>query len=361
MEERADNVMIDTNVLTSEASGNEEVERQLETTCLKLNETEINIRLFKKMVVGGVATNDVRNFAEKQALLKTMDNRVNLQLVKKAMKSKLADAYTLAHSLRRRKKALCDQMKTEFNYSRKYCRRVIKDTIEKAANHRLKHRLKAEKKFIHCEKRSTRTKDHNDFMDIPREAWQLLEGVNLFGNEELVSEESADPMVCCKDIPLSKAELSFLKRGPKYMLRQECDERDFKVELEKMTVKDKYNSLRVCPEDDLDQDESNDSLSEVAEKEEAKAAMVYVKSEKVLDLGKLKATEYKFNKHVFLPKNETADKEAMHEVRRAAMLDVFKKSVSKEGKRGVPGKIESNLTRSERAGMKSLQKRVQKN
>ena len=88
----------ETSAPSREASNVKEVERQLEMTCLKLSETEINIRLFKKMVVGGVATNDVRNFAEKQALLKTMDNRVNLQLVKKAMKSKLADAYTLAHS-----------------------------------------------------------------------------------------------------------------------------------------------------------------------------------------------------------------------------------------------------------------------
>ena len=140
------------------------------------------------------------------------------------------------------------------------------------------------------------------------------------------------------------------------MMRQES-EKDFRVELEKMSVKDKYNSLNTCPVED-DPEMSSDSLSELAEKEEAKTAMTYIKSEKQLDLGKLKATEYKFNKHVFLPKSESSEKEALHEVRRMAMLDVFRKSTSKDSNES---KVESNLTKAEIAGMKSLQKRVQNN
>ena len=149
------------------------------------------------------------------------------------------------------------------------------------------------------------------------------------------------------------------------MLRQEVDEKDFRVELEKMTVKDKYNSLQKDnSEDDLEV--SDYSLSDLADKEEAKAAMVYIKAEKVLDLGKLKATDYKYNKHVFLPRNETTEKEALHEVRRVAMLDIFRKSLGekqtgKHRKKEDDEKVKSNLTKSELAGMKSLQKRVQNN
>ena len=46
----------------SRAKNAEEVEELLENTCNKLNETEVNIRLFNRMVRNGVATNDVRNY-----------------------------------------------------------------------------------------------------------------------------------------------------------------------------------------------------------------------------------------------------------------------------------------------------------
>ena len=36
---------------------------------------------------------------------------------------------------------------------------------------------------------------------------------------------------------------------------------------------------------------------------------------------------HKYNKHVFLPRNETTEKEALHETRRMAMLDIFRKSL----------------------------------
>ena len=80
------------------------------------------------------------------------------------------------------------------------------------------------------------------------------------------------------------------------MLRQEMNEQDFKTELEKMTVKEKLSALNN--EVSTDGEASVESLTEEASKEAAKSAMVYVKSERVLDLGKMKATDYKFNKRV---------------------------------------------------------------
>ena len=180
-----------TSVLNGEATDIEEVERQLETTCLKLNETEINIRLFKRMIGSGVATNDVRCFVEKQALLKTVDHRVNLGLLSRAMKSKLADACALAHTLRKEKFELCNLLKTEFKYSKKKCRRIIKDIMERAAIHRLKHKKKTDKKFILCEKKSVGGRKIGDFRDIPASAWQILEGVNLFMDENITQEDRA--------------------------------------------------------------------------------------------------------------------------------------------------------------------------
>ena len=149
--------------------------------------------------------------------------------------------------------------------------------------------------------------------------------MNLFKDKKITPERSADPMICSPEITLSQDELSFLRKGPRFMLRQEINDKDFKVELEKMTVKEKFNDCNKEAENDSIT--SDESLSELAEKEEAKTAMIYLKSDKTLDLGRIKATDYKFNKRVFLPEDESVDKEAIHEVRRATMMEIFKKTV----------------------------------
>ena len=95
------------------------VEERLNLTCKKLCETEVNIRLFSKMVRHGVATNDVRNFAAKQAMLKSINHKMNAELVRRAMKSKLTDACSLAHRLRVEKVKLCNLLREKFKFPKK--------------------------------------------------------------------------------------------------------------------------------------------------------------------------------------------------------------------------------------------------
>ena len=86
------------------AKDSQEVERQLEKTCVKLKETEVNIRLFDRMVKNGLATNDVRSFVSKQARLKTTNHKLSFGVMTKAMKCKLVDACSLAREVRKEKK-----------------------------------------------------------------------------------------------------------------------------------------------------------------------------------------------------------------------------------------------------------------
>ena len=44
-----------------------QVEEQLKRICKRLNDTEVNIDLLKRMVKKGVETNDVKNFVAKQS------------------------------------------------------------------------------------------------------------------------------------------------------------------------------------------------------------------------------------------------------------------------------------------------------
>ena len=118
------------------------------------------------------------------------------------------------------------------------------------------------------------------------------------------------------------------------MFRQEVDFTDFQIEIEKMIAKEKYNASNNGEEDEdsgiSSGEETDTETEEMSEVIEAKASMVYEKSEKVLDLGKLKVTDYKFNKFVHLPRAQKADKEAKHEVRKQAMEAVFKEVCGKD-------------------------------
>ena len=66
-----------------------------------------------------------------------------------------------------------------------------------------------------------------------------------------------------------------------------------------------------------------------------------------------------------MPKAESVDRESKHEVRRNMMLEVFSKATRKKfnnkGEKGMNKKIESNLSKLEQDGLKSLQKRVNNN
>ena len=98
------------------------------------------------MVHNGVATNDVRSFVLNQAGLKRVDHKVNESITRKAMKDKLIYACAVARKLRREKVVLKNLLQTEFNYSVKKCRNLVKRTIGKTANQRHIHSKKAKKK-----------------------------------------------------------------------------------------------------------------------------------------------------------------------------------------------------------------------
>ena len=189
--DRDGNAIVDiSSDLTTEVKNAKDVEELLERTCRKLCETEINIRLFSKMTRNGVATNDVRNFVSNQAMLKTEDHEINGSVAKKAMKSKFVDACAQARRLRFQKCELRDLLVSEFNYSKKRCRTIIKKTIGELSNHRQEHILKAKNKYDHCKSKMKKDKETSDFADIPARAWDLLEGVNLFNREEKIVPEA---------------------------------------------------------------------------------------------------------------------------------------------------------------------------
>ena len=152
-----------------------------------------------------------------------------------------------------------------------------------------------------------------------------------------------------------------------------------------MIAKEKMDKTNSAVED-----EGEDQMSKEEKALTAKSNILYDKSDKSLDMGRFKATEYKFNKYIHLPKAESIERESLHEVRRNKMIDIFKgvtkKPRSNESERSVGSKnkcaersvsnkrtcversvssmstcVESNLSKKEQEGFKSLKKRVSNN
>ena len=167
---------------------------------------------------------------------------------------------------------------------------------------------------------------------IPYKVWEVVKDVNIFKDgENTAPEQPADPMVCNKEIKLSKCERAFLRKGPKFMLRQELNENEFAVELQKMIIKDKFDKTdSVEGEDDPDsceldscEDEEEKAKDKVQELD-ARARLVYDKADKSLNLGRLRATDYKFNRYIHLPCPESSSRESLHEVRKQQMMKTFR-------------------------------------
>ena len=300
-----------------------EVEKQLWKVCRQLKETEVRTGLFRRMVKENVATGDVRSFVNKQAKLKRVNHEVHLGTVKHAMKNKLNDTLASADYLRKSKKELKGVLNSKFMYSKSKCRDLVRTYMRDAGHHKEKQITRLNRKFKHCKQRMNVSKP--DSNPLPSEIEQIVNGVNIFMGA-LVPERSADPMICDKTIKLSKCELAFLRKGPRFMMRQTINEKEFSTELGKMVVKEKYDEADRL-EDDLNVSTSRSEEVGLAERMVvAEAGLTYDKESRVIDMGRFKATNYKFNKFVHLPEAGSVESEAKHEIRKLEMLRIFRKS-----------------------------------
>ena len=112
--------------------------------------------------------------------------------------------------------------------------------MAKANDYRNRHRHKAITKFSVCQSKMENTISERENNLIPEDIWDIVKDVSVFKGA-VEPEQPADPMVCDQSIKLSRCEMAFLRKGPKYMLRGELDEQEFKVDMHKMIIKEKYD------------------------------------------------------------------------------------------------------------------------
>ena len=106
------------------------VEGRLWRTYKALAATESNIYLFNTLKKQGLATNDVRNFVEKQKINKKVKLHADKKVKKSAMQSKLSDALAYAKRLRQDKNTFKSKVSTKYRERVAKGRRVL-DEIHK--------------------------------------------------------------------------------------------------------------------------------------------------------------------------------------------------------------------------------------
>ena len=324
------------------------VECQLRMTYEKLAETESNIYTFNTLKGMNLATNDVKNFVQKQTIHKRVQTKPDFKVQKAAMRSKLSDALAFAKRLRQRRDTLKSRLVKKFACKRSEGRRVLDNLVTHYKNYKIKEMSEAKIKINHILEKEKLDKV---IREAPAELCEYLSNVNIFSKSQhnVKPEPPTGPFLCHESIKFDENELSILNKGPKFMIRNDLDENEFELELEKMVAKKKINSA-FKDKDDFS-DSSNQAISRLTSEvtqnenmqgrgninidqidnerwEEQSSKMVYNLKSKVFDLGNLQASKYKHNKMIFMPSPESADSEMTHEVRKSEMRRVFSRAIS---------------------------------
>ena len=220
-----------------------------------------------------------------------------------------------------------------------------------------KNKDKVEKYKLEKEK-----EDIAELAIIPKEC-KDYEKLKVFTGETIHQEDPKPPVITCSDIILTEDELAILKRGPKFTLRNTLSKEDYMAEVEKGLIKKKYDMIgkeeiegKVVEDDLEEEDEEDRRIREEAEWQEVKSSMIYDFENKEMDFGRSRATNWKGNKRIVLPKSGSTHLEAYLEIRRKTASKIWDQCMEMLGE-GVEAGMD-NLTEAEKRGLKSLKKRV---
>ena len=364
-------------VSDSKTQKSKTVEGQLWGTFRALAEAEGRVYLLSKLKSLGLATNDVKNFTEKQVVHKKMSSSIDFRVLKTAMRSKLSDACAHAKLLRQTKNTQKNRLTKKYMLHRSKGKHILDDMVKRYRQLKILEIRKAENKVGLYRERNEVEKS---LRQAPNATGDLLAGVNLFNDSQALNPEDAHPPFICHDsLEFNDNELKLLARGPKFMLRGELSKEDFDVEVEKMIVKRKFEQKFKTEEDLSVQSHvppntgstevpasnhvrrgstQNERLDDFKVKwEEHSSKMIYNVQSNSLDLGNLQATAYKHNKNIFLPQgSEPIDVESAHQTRRVELSRVFNRVKGVEKKSQKQTNNESNLSPDEILGLKSSKK-----
>ena len=209
--------------------------------------------------------------------------------------------------------------------------------------------------------------------EISNEEYKKYGEAELFKyNCELKGENLREPEIVVGEgetLELNEDEKSLLALGPKFCVRKRLDEDEFERELEECIAKVKWELMSREEKDRREgadpsnaeimsilTEEEKEDVEEYEEEQEARRRMVYHADDRTWNYSRKRVTDIKGNSMVVLPgKCRKFQEEANLEMLRAELKHCFKEFRGKNCNN--KGEQESNLTKGEESGLKSLKKR----
>ena len=324
---------------------------EVETAYRLVVEGEERVKLIKEMIRRRVGVSEVEFFFNKQrqhCRWETLKHKRSEKQILASMKLKLSDAVTDLKTCKFKKINIKKEFLKVKNKAK--ARRELRELEKKSRILRGDLKEKNEQKVKHlvrkfkpdCNKlpsiiskysRATIFKSVRDDCEAEKEEKPVLQKPLIYG-----------------DINIDEDETAALLLDPKFAVFNSLSEEEFEVEIESCLTKMKWNKMSRSGNCE-DEKEREDM-----ELEEAESREVYDSVDKTFNMRKQRVTDLKHNAYVIFPKPQPLEYEALLEIRRQKLAEVFKKYVTENCDE--KGRQLSNLTRQQARGLKKLKKRV---
>ena len=314
-------------------------------------EAEERHKGIQNLIAKGVGLPMVENYHKKlsSACRVPKNKRRNVNSISSDMKIKLKDAKDHLKKLNRSKSKIVKKIKDKFGTEKG--KEVIKDLVTESEKKRSSIQKKNAEKTKHL---SEKFQPNNQTLP---DLLSRFETASIFTDAEIENlPHNSEPLIY-GDLSLDEDERQAMMIDPKFAVFDALDEEDFETEVEMCCAKMRWNNFDEEEDPDLDEKvEISEEEQERLDTIEAKQRQVYDSDAKLFDMRNLKATDVKQNTFVYLPENQGVKYEAQLEVRRNEYLKIFRQYVKENCNEHKQQK--SNLTESERKGVKKLKKRI---
>jgi hypothetical protein len=329
---------------------------------LKVVRAEERSTFLRELVREGLGTNDVENFVAGQGDLRvTVGGKgrerayeLDRENVNNLMKAKLDNSGRDEEEKRRkRNKGRARLERLLCKHKNKY-RKFINTMREMVARERRKLKMKNKNKV-----RAIRMKRKQVVREVLPHIIRRYKEARIFKEDGggFKPGEVKGPVIVGENSELlSREEVAVLIRGPKFTVRRALSKERFLIEMEKSYIKVRWTKRDEDEEDKEPETDEEERVRLAGELESAKSRMVFDPDTGNVDFRKERCTDAKHNTRVILPGPLTQAQESELIMRRVEWEAVYEEYIREMcDEEGVQ---ESNLTREEEKGLKSLKKRI---
>ena len=317
---------------------------------------EARMTLMRKMIKEDLAFADLQAFGEdfnnKLKSIKIKQKTLYKKVSGTAMKAKLADEQELRRELLKIKIRMKKDLAVKYGERSRQYRRVVNNLNKMARNTKDKLNEKYNNKIEHLRKKQ-KVVENEDEPGIPEHLEEYAD-LSVFNRKEFEKVETKEYDVqTVGDIILNDDEKQVLKLHTKFSILEDLKQGGIdaaqEVSLAKLRMEKEKNKQY---EDFTVEERKEDELMEATNR------MIFNAKERSFDNRRRRATDLKQCSRVTLPKPLSTDQESKIEVRKRIQKEIYEKY--RKQNTNQKGEQKTNLTKTERKGLKSLQERINK-